>query len=147
MINFPELADEEPVLLLIITDDGTCLFSNSFSENFPFEEDLVSSFLTAFNSFSEELFSKGLDRARFGDYIILMESVVNYSICYLFKGQTYLAKQKLVKFSERIQKTKSIWQLLEKFYKSNQILDIKDSTPLRSLITDIFTKKSIEMNI
>ena len=146
-IELPELADEEPVLLLIITDDGTCLFSNSFSENFPFEEDLVSSFLTAFNSFSEELFSKGLDRARFGDYIILMESVVNYSICYLFKGQTYLAKQKLVKFSERIQKTKSIWQLLEKFYKSNQILDIKDSTPLRSLITDIFTKKSIEMNI
>jgi len=147
IIELPELADEEPVLLLIIKVDGTCLFSNSFSKDFPFEEDLVSSFLTAFNSFSQELFSEGLDRARFGDYIILMESVVNYSVCYLFKGQTYLAKQKLAKFSERIQNIASIWQLLEKFYKTNQVLEIKDSTPLKSLITDIFTKRSIEMNV
>jgi len=147
IIELPELADEEPVLLLIIKGDGTCLFSNLFSEDFPFEEDLVSSFLTAFNSFSEEIFSEGLDRARFGDYIILMETVVNYSICYLFKGQTYLARQKLTKFSERIQNITSIWQILEKFHKSNQVLEIKDSTPLRSLITDIFTKKSIEMNV
>jgi len=147
IINLPELADEEPVLLLIITEDGTCLFSNSFSEDFPIEEDLVSSFLTAFNSFSEELFSEGLDRAIFGDYIILLESVVNYSVCYLFKGQTYLAKQKLAKFSERIQNITSIWQLLEKFYKSNQVLEINDSTPLKSLITDIFTQRSIEMNV
>ncbi|MHA2393401.1 MAG: tetratricopeptide repeat protein [Promethearchaeota archaeon] len=147
IIELPELADEEPVLLLIITSDGTCLFSNSFSEDFPFEEELISSFLTAFNTFSEELFSKGLDRARFGDYIILMDSVGSYSVCYLFKGQTYLAKQKLIEFSERIQEIPSIWQLLEKFYKLNQVLDIKDSKPLKSLITDIFTKRSIEMNI
>jgi len=147
IINLPELAHEEPVLLLIITEDGTCLFSNSFSEDFPIEEDLVSSFLTAFSSFSEELFSEGLDRAIFGDYIILLESVVNYSVCYLFKGQTYLAKQKLAKFSERIQNITSIWQLLEKFYKSNRVLEINDSTPLKSLITDIFTKRSIEMNV
>jgi tetratricopeptide (TPR) repeat protein len=138
-LEVPELVAEEPVLLLIISKGGTCLFSNSFSEDLDFEEDLVSSFLTAFHSFSEELFSEGLDRARFGDYTILMESVVNYFVCYLFKGQTYLAKQKLAEFSERIQNTTLIWQLLYKKQKSNQVLGIKDNPFLENLVTNIFT--------
>jgi tetratricopeptide (TPR) repeat protein len=138
-LEVPELVDEEPVLLLILSEGGRCLFSNSFSEDLDFEEDLVSSFLAAFNSFSVELFSEGLDRARFGDYTILMESMVNYSVCYLFKGQTYLAKQKIAEFSEKILNTKFIWQLLDKKCKSNQVLEIKDSPFLEHLITNIFT--------
>ncbi len=140
-----ELSDEEPVLLLIISEGGTRLFSNSFSEDWDFEEDLVSNFLTAFNSFSEELFSEGFDRAKLGQYTVLMESVANFFVCYLFKGQTYLASQKLTRFSERIQSTTSIWQTLERFHNTSQVLELKDSSPLKSLISDIFTKRSNEI--
>jgi len=145
VVKAPELSDEEPVLLLIISEGGTRLFSNSFSEDWDFEEDLVSNFLTAFNSFSEELFSEGFDRAKLGQYTVLMESVANFFVCYLFKGQTYLASQKLTRFSERIQSTTSIWQTLERFHNTSQVLELKDSSPLKSLISDIFTKRSNEI--
>lgn len=133
-----ELTPEEPVLLLIITEGGSLLFSNTFSDEFKVEEDIISGFLTAFNTFSSEIFSKGLDRAKFGENTIILQSINSFLFCYLFKGQTYLAKQKLTKFTERIQKKSSIWETLEKCYKRNQLLEIKDSPYLENIITDIF---------
>lgn len=129
---------EVPVLLLIIGEGGFPLFSNPFKEKLIMEEDLVSAFLSAFNSFSSEVFSKGLDRAKFGDHMILIQSVNSFSVCYLFKGQTYLARQKLNKFTEYIRSTSSIWQTLHKYYKTSRALELKDLPPLESVITEIF---------
>lgn len=139
-VDPPKLTREVPVLLLIISEGGNPLFSNSFAEEWTFEDDLISGFLSAFNTFSAELFSKGLDRAKFGEYNILMQPVGTFSVCYLFKGQTYLAKQKLSQFTERIQKTPSIWQILNEFYQTNQMVNIKDAPLLETAITEIFTQ-------
>ncbi len=95
-------------------------------------------FLSAFTSFSYEFFSESLDRVKFEQHTVLMESVGSFSVCYLYKGQTYAAKQKLSQFTEAIQNTTSIWQTLEKFYKTSQTLAIKDTPPLKNLITEIF---------
>ena len=97
--------------------------------------DLISGFLTAFNSFSTELFSKGLDRAKFGEHMILMQPVNPFTICYLFKGKTYIAKQKLNKFTENLQSSKDIWQTLNKYYRASRVIGLKDSPPLESLIS------------
>ena len=134
----PKLDNEQPVLILIIAEGGTLIFSNIFIEEFQYEEDLISGFLSAFNTFSGELFSKGLDRAKFGEYTILMESINSFSFCYLYKGQTYLARQKLTKFVKEMQENTSLWQNLERHYKTSQILELKDSPILENLITDIF---------
>ncbi|MFX1344356.1 MAG: hypothetical protein ACFFAI_04565 [Promethearchaeota archaeon] len=67
-----------------------------------------------------------------------MESIGSFSVCYLYKGQTYAAKQKISKFTEAIQNNTSIWPILEKFYKTSQILELKDSPFLEHLITTIF---------
>ncbi|GAG02779.1 unnamed protein product, partial [marine sediment metagenome] len=137
-LDAPELDNEEPVLILIIAEGGVLIFSNIFVEEFPYEEDLISGFLAAFNTFSGELFSKGLDRAKFGEYTILMDSVNSFSICYLFKGQTYQARQKLTSFVERIQKDSTIWHTLEKFYTTNQVAELKDIPLIESILTEIF---------
>ncbi|MHA2125190.1 MAG: tetratricopeptide repeat protein [Promethearchaeota archaeon] len=134
----PELVPESPVFLLIITESGTPLFSYSFSSELSFEDDIVSSFISAFNAFSGELFSKGLDRARFGDYIILIETVESYSLCYLFKGQSYPAKQRLTSFIDRMQDVSSIWQTLNKFYETSQVAELKDLPQIENLIREIF---------
>jgi hypothetical protein len=84
---------------------------------------------------------------KFGDDVMLMESIGSLSFCYLFKGQTYLARQKLTKFVEEMQKNTSLWQSLENHYKSSQVLEIADNPSLESLITDVFLKKSkVKMN-
>ncbi|MFW9880413.1 MAG: tetratricopeptide repeat protein [Candidatus Thorarchaeota archaeon] len=142
--KLPEVDTETPVFLLIITESGIPLFSHSFSRELSFEDDIISSFISAFNTFSGELFSKGLDRARFGDYIILIESVESYSVCYLFKGQTYPAKQKLTNFIEGMQNNSMIWQTLDKFYRMSQVAELKDVPLLESLMSEIFLSKTYE---
>ncbi|MFX0042960.1 MAG: tetratricopeptide repeat protein, partial [Candidatus Hodarchaeota archaeon] len=137
-VESPKLTPEISVLLLIIGEGGFPLFTNQFTEKQIFADNLISSFLTAFNTFSRELFSKGLDRAKFGDYMLLMQSVDIYSVCYLYKGPTYFAKQKLTQFADKIQNTPSIWQTLNKFYKTNRIIEYKDLPALKPLIKEIF---------
>ncbi|MHA2282305.1 MAG: tetratricopeptide repeat protein [Promethearchaeota archaeon] len=137
-IELPKLIPEEPVLLLIIGEGGFPLFSTQFGKQFTSKEDLISGFLTAFDNFSSELFSKGLDRAKIGDHMILMQAAGKFSVCYLFKGQTYLAKRKLSKFTERIQNTTYIWETLNKFYDTNQIVELNKHPPLELLISEIF---------
>lgn len=136
-----ELIQEEPVLLLIIGEGGFPLFSNSFTKEWDFEGDLISGFLSAFDSFSGELFAKRLDRAKFGDYTILMQSVNPFSVCYLFKGQTYLAKQKLTKFVDSIKSSIKIWESINKYYKTNRVVELKDHPSIEALINEIFVKK------
>lgn len=146
-IEPPKLTHEMPVLLLIIGEGGFPLFSNPFTKDWTFEDDLISGFLSAFNSFSGELFAKRLDRAKFGEYTLLMQSVNSYSICYLFKGQTYLANQKLTKFVESIQNSDFIRETMNKFYKANRVIELKDHPIFETLIDEIFIRKAPELNV
>jgi tetratricopeptide (TPR) repeat protein len=139
-IKAPELTAEEPVLLLILTTGGALIFSHSFADEWGFDSELFGGFLTAFNSISDEIFSEGLDRVKFGQHTVLMESVANFSVCYLYKGQTYLAKRKLVEFTGVVHEDASIEQILEKFEKTSQVLQMKDFPFLKPLITQIFIK-------
>jgi len=134
----PESIDEQSTVLLILAEGGVLVFSYPFSNEWRIDEDLFSSFLSAFSSFSTEFFSKGLDRVKFGDDMMLMESIGSFSFCYLFKGQTYIAKQKLTKFSEEVKNNSSLWQSIEQHYKSGQTLELKNTPILENLITDIF---------
>jgi tetratricopeptide (TPR) repeat protein len=136
-----DVVNEQPTLLLIIAEGGVLIFSHAFTGEWKRNDELFSSFLSAFTSFSNEFFTKGLDRAKFGDDLILMQSVSPFSICYLFKGQTYPATQRLTQFIEKIQNSTVIWQTLEKFYETSQVLELKDNPVLDSLITEIFINK------
>ncbi|MHA1542878.1 MAG: hypothetical protein ACTSQH_07865 [Candidatus Hodarchaeales archaeon] len=133
-----ESTDIQPILLLILAEGGVLLFSYPFSDKWKRDNDLFGSFLSAFSTFTDEFFSKGLDRVKFGDDTILLQSVGFFSICYLFQGQTYFAKQKLEKFAETIQNDPEIWQTLEKFEKSSQIAELKDLPEMESLLTEVF---------
>jgi hypothetical protein len=133
-----ESSDEKPVILLILAKGGVLLFSYPFTDMWKRDDDLFGSFLSAFSTFSDEFFSQGLDRAKFGEDTILLQSVESFSVCYLFKGQTYLAKQKLNKFVETIQKSSEIWETLEKYEKSSQVAELKDLPEMENLLTNIF---------
>ncbi len=134
----PEVIEEDPILLMILAEGGVLLFSYPFTDEWKRDNQLFGSFLTAFTSFSDEFFSEGLDRVKFGQYTVLMETVDNFSIGYVYKGQTYPAKQKLKYFVEKIQKSALIWQTLEKFYQTSQVIEFKDFPFLEAFITDIF---------
>jgi len=138
----PELVDEQSILLMIIAEGGVLLFSYPFSEEWKFDDEQFGGFLTAFNSISDEIFSVGLDRAKFGDQMVLIEQVPHFSICYLFKGQTYVAHQKLTQFVEEMQKNTTLWQRLENHYNTSQVLELRENPQLEKLISETFTSSS-----
>jgi tetratricopeptide (TPR) repeat protein len=148
VIEFSELVDEHPVLILITSEAGTPIFSKSFIDDFSFQDHLWGGFLTAFNSFSGEMLSEGLDRAKFGEYILIMKAVSPFLVCYLFKGQSYLAQHKIQSFIDKIKSNETIWQTFNKFYQNNQEVQLNDIPYLEELLNEIFlTSESLEIKV
>jgi tetratricopeptide (TPR) repeat protein len=133
----PELVDEEPILLLIMDNSGATYFNHSFATNWDYN-DLFSDFLSAFNTFSSEIFSKSIDRIRIGENIILINPVEPFLACYVIKGQSYPALQKLTRFSKAIRENSEIWQALEKSVKTGEVLDLNKPPALKTVINEIF---------
>ncbi len=138
----PELSDEAPVLLLIVSEGGVPIFSKLFTKDLSFEDHLFGGFFTTINSFINEKFSEGLDRAIFGEHTLLMNFTSPFFICYIFKGQSYLAQQRFQSFIDEIQCNEDIWNSFEKFYRSNKEIQLKDIPSLDLLIDEIFIKKN-----
>jgi len=136
-IEPPESVGEEPILLLIMDNSGTIYFNHHFITNWD-HSDLFSSFLSAFITFSSEIFSKSIDRIRIGENTILINPVESFLTCYIIKGQSYPALQKLTRFSEAIRENTEIWQALNKSVKTSEMLDLNKPPALRTVIDEIF---------
>ncbi|MFX1464755.1 MAG: tetratricopeptide repeat protein [Promethearchaeota archaeon] len=143
MIQIPELTDEEPVLLLIVSEGGVPFFTQSFIEDKSFEDHLLGGFFTAINSFINEMFSEGLDRASFGKHTLLMNSVSPFLIFYIYKGQSYSAQSRIESFIKEVKSHKELWTMFEKFYQINKKIQIKDIPSLEPLIKEIFIEKTL----
>jgi hypothetical protein len=138
-----KLSEEEPILVLITSKGGTPLFSKSFKEDFYFRDHLWGGFLTAFNSFCDEMLSEGLDRVKFGEHTLIMNTVSPFLVFYLFKGQSYLAQHKMQNFIERIKNNETIWKTFKKFYQNNQEVQLKDIPLLDEVLTQTFLSNDI----
>jgi tetratricopeptide (TPR) repeat protein len=133
-----KLSEEKPILVLITSKGGTPVFSKSFKEDFSFKDHLWSGFLTAFNSFCDEMLSEGLDRAKFGDYTLIMKSITPFLVFYLFKGQSYLAQHKMKTFIDKVKNDEIIWQTFKNYYQQNQEVQLKDIPILDEVLTQTF---------
>ena len=136
MVDSPEVSKEEPVMLLILTQGGDLIFSKRFVENIPLEDDILGGFLTTINYFITEVFSEGLDRAVFGQYTLHMMPLKPFLICYIFKGYSYFAHQKIKNFLDI-----AIWQSLQTFFQNCKVAQLNDIPSLELLMTEIFMER------
>jgi hypothetical protein len=138
MLEAPEISEEDPVMLLILTEGGTLLLSKKFVKDFSFEDLVLGGILTTINYIVSELFSEGLDRAVFGPYTLLMMPIQPFLACYIFKGDSYFAHHKIKDFIDSIQKNNVIWQSLQNFFQTSKSVQLNDIPSLELLITEIF---------
>jgi len=136
-IDPPVVVDEEPVLLLIMGEDGIPYFNHPFIEGWD-DQDLFSGFMSAFNSFSSELFSKSIDRIKIDENIILLKPVESFMVCYVIKGQSYPALLKLTRFTDAIKWKPEIWDALNKAVKTSEVLELHNPSSLGDVVTEIF---------
>ncbi|MHA1511533.1 MAG: tetratricopeptide repeat protein [Promethearchaeota archaeon] len=132
-----EIQSEKPIFLACITKGGAPLIKFPFLDNWS-EKNIFSGFISAFNVFSKELFSKSVDRVKMGDYIILLKSVEPFIACYVIEGASYLAHQKLTKFSDKVRTTPELWNQLIENSKTGEVLSITRNPHLKTIIDEIF---------
>ncbi|MHA2283239.1 MAG: tetratricopeptide repeat protein [Promethearchaeota archaeon] len=137
MIEPPDLVEEDPILLIIMSKAGKAYFNHPFIKNWD-HSDLFSSFISAFNTFSSEIFAKTIDRIKIGENTIFIKPVEPFVACYVSKGQSYPAIKKLNKFSVSIKYKKEIWDLLNKAAKTSLELSVNNSPLLGTVINEIF---------
>ncbi len=94
--------------------------------------------MIAFNMFSHEFFSKTLDRVKIGENTIIMTPFDDKFLCYVIKGPTYPAQQKLNKFSEGIKNTKEILDAINISNSTGAILNEENTPVLGKLVNTIF---------
>ena len=137
MMEPPDLVEEDPILLIIMDKAGNAYFNHTFIEDWDHSE-LFSSFISAFNTFSSEVFSKSIDRIKIGENTIFINPVEPFLTCYVSKGQSYPAIKKLNKFSDSIKDKTEIWEKLNKAVKTSQVLDVNNLPLLGTVINEIF---------
>ncbi|MEJ2296469.1 MAG: hypothetical protein P8Y23_17100 [Candidatus Lokiarchaeota archaeon] len=140
-IDVPNPFDEEPILLLIISKSGIPIFTQSFIKDKIFEDHVFGGFFTALNSFINNVFSEGLDRASFGEYTLLMKDLKPFLLCYIYKGQSYSAQNRIEAFIEELHRQE--WDVLGKSSSLNGMSNHDEVIGLNSIVTKIFSEKCI----
>ena len=140
--EFPETSTESPMIVMIMAESGIPIYTKIFGEDWKIEEQLFSGFLTAFNSFSSEIFSEGLDRANFGKYTILMTDITPFRSCYVFEGQSFLAQQKFSKFNKHLINSEPIWSKLSSSSKRGRVIRDGVIGELDQVIETLFYSKN-----
>ena len=133
-----KLQAEMPVLLAVMTQDGDILLFSPFTADMTIDNARFSEFLASCNTYCDQIFSEAFDRVKFGQYTVLINAVDEFSICYMFQGQTYSAKQKLTHFSELIGKDLNIIEILKTADKKSEIIKANENPDLEQLITEAF---------
>ena len=78
-----------------MNNGGLAIFTKFFSKNSELNNDLLSGFLNAMNSFGTEIFSESIDRIAFKEHKILLKIAEPLMLCYIINGQSYPAQKKL----------------------------------------------------
>lgn len=134
-----ETPEEEPVFLSIIRPtDGLIIFSNNFLPENEIDEDLQNTFRDAIKLAIEDYSSFSIDLARLEEYTLLVRSEASVLACYVFKGQSYSAQQKMTKFLKSISSILSVWESLTDAVDQDGILREFDKTLIEGILTEIF---------
>ncbi len=119
---------------------GIPLFTKIFSEKWKHDDNLLSGFLSAINLLGNEIFDESIDRIKFKDHIILLKIVDPLSVCYVIKGQSYPAQQRLNEFTQGIKNNQKIWKTLNQSIKTGYVLSTEKLPDLGTLVNQVFAK-------
>ena len=136
-IEPPEAQPEEPVLLLILAEGGLTLFSFPFEIGRQLNGHLIGGFLAAINTFGKEVLAEPgtIDRIMYDEYTVAIKVLDAMMFCYVFKGHSYLALQKLEQFMSHIRTDAARWKILTMARQEGRIIIPKT---LQDLVAEVF---------
>ena len=142
-VDIPEITNEEPIMLLILAESGTPLFTKNYLEGSELDGILIGGFLAAIISFSKETFSSegSIERIKHQEYTVLLKPKQKFLFSYVIKGQSYSALQKLEAFTKIISTSTSVWDDLNNVLKTSKTITPASRTMLDEIAKMIFPSK------
>ncbi|MFX0184793.1 MAG: tetratricopeptide repeat protein [Candidatus Hodarchaeota archaeon] len=136
--EIPEIPTEDPAMLIILSQTGKIHFSRQFQSDKPLDDHVVGDLLIALNNFIQEAFSEtgSIERVKHKEHTIVLKPMETLLCCYVFKGQSYSALQKLEKFVEVLKDTRALWNLMTSTTIRDQPLHAEKE--INEKITEIF---------
>jgi tetratricopeptide (TPR) repeat protein len=109
-----QVAEENPVMALIVTQSGNVLFFENFQEHNGVNEHLIGSFLSAVSSFSQQTFEEAgkLEIIQTGDFSILLHYIFNVILVYIFRGNSHYARRKMKEWAISLSSDKIVQDVL-----------------------------------
>jgi tetratricopeptide (TPR) repeat protein len=133
-----ELTEEDPALFLILSNDGKVKFSKQFVSEKVLDDRIIGDLLTAINSFVQETFSAtgSIERIKHREHTLILKPIEPLLCCYVFKGQSYSALQKLDTFVEKMKDSRTLWKMLTTPTDPDQPL--LHETEIEEAVTSVF---------
>lgn len=132
-IDAPQMINEIPVAFIMLDQDGKVLYFQHFTPYWQFDQNLLAGFLSAFNMMSDEVFSQTLERAKFGNFNVIVEKLQTFMLGYVFQGPSYFASKKMQDFGRELVENKVVMEELQVLKENPQINTIKSEVSERNL--------------
>ncbi len=103
-------SEAKPILLLLITTSGLAIYTHHFQDNSSspshIDDQMISSFLTAISSFSQNIFGSGMLRTiQHENYFILLESITkDLYLVLIAEKESYAIRNKMRQFNGALKK-------------------------------------------
>jgi len=140
-----ELPKEEPIYLTILSKDGGAIYAKTFTTQENIDDQLIGGFLTALNSFLTEAFSTSgsIERIKHKEYTFVLKPEESFLFCYVFKGNSYYAMQKLEQFIQKVKEQTEIWQIFLNFAETGMIVSTDFKEQVNHLADDLFLEVAV----
>ncbi|MCE7741214.1 MAG: tetratricopeptide repeat protein [Candidatus Heimdallarchaeota archaeon] len=141
--------DEEPVLFIIISEYGENIYTKRFESEITIDDALVGGFLTAINKFIQEVFeSVGIiERIKHQDYTILMKTQEKLFFCYIIKGKSYIAQNKIKTLLDRLVNNKNLWSIIKTAAISKKSTGVTELSELDDIVVKTLSPRLSEIDI
>lgn len=138
-IDDSQVPSEDPVMVLILTENGLCIFSKLFFSQPQVEDQLIAAFLTAITKLGTSIFeeSERVDRIVYREHILALKPLGALIFCYAFKGQSYNALRKLDQLTSTIQGSAVAWSGLNRVVKTSQTLKRVEKAKIEEVVNKI----------
>jgi hypothetical protein len=136
-----------PKILQIFKSNGIPIYTKSFNSETVVDLPILGGFLSSLDIVLKHYFSEKLDRVKFGNYIAILQPFNELIILFVFKGESYTAKNLIKGFISSADQNPEIMNLLSKSNELNQKIQHKTSLEFDNLIQRIFEKLNSDENV
>ena len=128
---------EKPIMVLLIQENGTLQFTRKYDWKITMNENLVSSFISAINAFTQNTFQSGkpIERIDYYEYTIVIRKFAKHLLTYIFTGASYHAFKKVDRIINQINNDPKLMEKINPELSQRGIhTSLQDETALGQII-------------